>query len=1448
MAKVVSDEILKLKIVVNGDEAQKRILNLEMANKGLSNSLDEQRAKLKSLNYNKAKNREEIDKTKAAIAKLTAEYDNNLRKIDDEIRAMDKMSLTTGQLKRRMDELAFTMRHMNPNDPNYKLAQDELAKLDSRYRQLRSGMGQTAFSMKELSDKINQYSALITMAVIAVTTFVIALRDAIDVNNKLADAQSAVSKTTGLNIEQVRELTEAFKEFDTRTSQLDLLKIAEIGGRLGVAQNEIKDFTKEVDKVYVALGDGFSGGVEQVANSLGKLKGLYKETKDIPIAEAMNQIGSAINELGAAGAASEENIAEFAMRIGSLPDSMRPSISEALALGAAFEESGIDAERSGTAYATFVRIAAKNSEKFAQVMGKTKEEVDKLINSNPMEFFLQFAEGAKGLEATDLAKILNDLGMNDQFVSSIVTAASGNMDRFRKSIALSNEELAKATSLQKEFDKVNNNAAAIYDKIKKKFDAMYTSEAVANTLNWLVETFGKLIGAIEDTDGTMTKIRETIIFLTKIFLIGVTAVVSYNTAILLTSRLFTEATGRLIAFNVVQKIYNAYTTTATFLQNLYTATLARTQLAYAALTGNTALQTAAQARLNAVTMANPYAALIAVLMAAAAALYFFAEKTDEATKKQKVLNDVRADAAQRVAEEKAALDTLLSVAKNENLSKEQRLDAIRRLNAISPEYLGNLTLENIKTQEATNAVRAYIKALDQKAMAEAIQAKKVDLMKKMVDEQTKGLGAYDDFTGAAGRQAGYWLNDTFRSGPKLKREIDFNAWDQLSPKKQAEEFEKYMPSVQNAILERAKNIKAVKNDLLEVNKLQTQFLIGNPNAETGTGDVKSDYKSLPDKTSGSSASTTKKGTKGSGTPQKSQYQKDLEEIQKLSEKYGEKNLDLAAEIEKRKIEMMQEGFEKEKLLLEAESTEKIRNYENQKISAEEMAKLDDLIAKTKDEKMKIRLEEERAIWEQHNERLTSLQTQETEISLIKINAIREKYIMQGYKKEEEGMQKRLDLIEREKNETLALSLQGQKDWLKSKGYSEENLAKIKNWEDARKAIEETSQKEKLEANIKFLREKTAELIALNIFSPIKLTEEQLETLEQYKTKIADLVAEIAKLKNGNNEDTGSLGGRLEGIGAGYGSTDILGLTPDQWEAMFTNTDNLTEKLQKVTAAVVVLQNAFGTYAEFAKANEDAMLQKMEAASERKQTALKKQLAEGYINQETYKKLTIKNERDLEKKKAEIAYKQAKRERAMAIAQTITNTAAAIMGIWKDFPKVDFGATAAIMSGVVGALGAVQVATILSQPLPEVPGAEEGLYPVIREQDGKIFSARKRRSRSGIYSEPTLLVGEAGASMPELVVSGRDLQRIDPEITRQFMRDIDRVRGYENGMYPTAPITSSGNDEMTIRMMAILKENTAVMQKLMEHVPVVVFEKNARNGKELVETTNLFTDLDKKNKH
>ena len=156
-------------------------------------------------------------------------------------------------------------------------------------------------------------------------------------NGKLSEAQTNVMKTTGMTKKEVDDLTKSFGVLQTRTARIDLLGIAETGGRLGIAKEDIQDFVKVMDKASVALGDSFEGGPDVVAEKLGRIKGLYGELKDASVETAFESVGSALNELGAAGTASEANLSEFVTRVGAMPEAFKPSIAEALGLGAAFE-------------------------------------------------------------------------------------------------------------------------------------------------------------------------------------------------------------------------------------------------------------------------------------------------------------------------------------------------------------------------------------------------------------------------------------------------------------------------------------------------------------------------------------------------------------------------------------------------------------------------------------------------------------------------------------------------------------------------------------------------------------------------------------------------------------------------------------------------------------------------------------------------------------------------------------------------------------------------------------------------------------------------------------------------------------------------------------------------------------------------------------------------------
>lgn len=113
-----------------------------------------------------------------------------------------------------------------------------------------------------------------------------------------------------------------------------------------------------------------------------------------------------------------------------------------------------------------------------------------------------------------------------------------------------------------------------------------------------------------------------------------------------------------------------------------------------------------------VMKANPLGTILTAAGLATTAYAMLADKIRETETAQDRLNKLQKATVDYMADEKAELEVLLAVAKDETIIKDKRIEAIERLNDISPEYLGNLSLENIQTKEVTDSIEAYTKALE----------------------------------------------------------------------------------------------------------------------------------------------------------------------------------------------------------------------------------------------------------------------------------------------------------------------------------------------------------------------------------------------------------------------------------------------------------------------------------------------------------------------------------------------------------------------------------------------------------------------------------------------------------------------------------------------------------------------------------------------------------------
>lgn len=634
-------------------------------------------------------------------------------------------------LNREVRTLSRELRNLTPGTEEFQQRAAQLREAQAHFNRVRDEINQVNGAITQTATSTSRFGDIVrgvftgNLITGFFSSFVGKARESVDELLKVSDLMTGVEKTTGLASSQVRELWNEFDELNTRTSKQELLNIAQIGGRLGINDKEqIKEFTEEIDKIYVALGDSFQGGLEEVTTKVGKLKNLFEETRNQNYGEALNAIGSALNELGANGSSSEQNITDFATRIGALPAVLKPSIEKTLGLGAAFEESGIDAEVASSGYSRFMSVAGNNIAAFAKQMKLTTKEASELFNTHPEEFFLRFGESLKGLGAEQTAGVLKGLKLNTLEIQKALGTAGEKADRFRELMNLSGQAMQDGTSIQNEFNKVNENTAAIWEKIKKVFAETFTSDTMAQWFGGLIKLLGWLTGVTSKAGDGVKVFRERIAFLAKAIVVCTTAVVSYRAAVYLSTIATKAAWQQTILYNVAMKVANA--TTA-----LWKGTVLLLSAAKATLTGNTIRATAAMRTFNIVTKMNPWGLLLGAITAVVTALVLFSNKQKEVNLQLKIQNDAIKEANVQTAAQEHHLRQLLKTANDTNKSYNERKKAVDELNRLVPQYNKQLTVETANTDKAKQALDRYIESIKAAAREKYLKA--------LVDQKAEAL-------------------------------------------------------------------------------------------------------------------------------------------------------------------------------------------------------------------------------------------------------------------------------------------------------------------------------------------------------------------------------------------------------------------------------------------------------------------------------------------------------------------------------------------------------------------------------------------------------------------------------------------------------------------------------------------------------------------------------------
>lgn len=123
--------------------------------------------------------------------------------------------------------------------------------------------------------------------------------------------------------------------------------------------------------------------------------------------------------------------------------------------------------------------------------------------------------------------------------------------------------------------------------------------------------------------------------------------------------------------------------------------------------------------------------------------------TTDAMREQERLSrlnsEIRKEASDSIKSEVASIYELVAIAKNENVSRQDRQKAIDELQSKYPEYLKNINLETIGTDATNKAIQAQIELLTQREQIKKLADKRADLSNQLIDTETidKQFSSYE---------------------------------------------------------------------------------------------------------------------------------------------------------------------------------------------------------------------------------------------------------------------------------------------------------------------------------------------------------------------------------------------------------------------------------------------------------------------------------------------------------------------------------------------------------------------------------------------------------------------------------------------------------------------------------------------------------------------------------
>ena len=437
----------------------------------------------------------EMKKMEAAGQKESAEYkqmqatlDGLNQKYYEQRKEVGLVGMTYNELRKNASKLRAQLNNTVPGTEKWRSLKADLDIVDARMRELRGTAQSTGLSLGKLADGFNRYAAIGTSAVATLTGMALTVRSCVNEFAEMEEAESQVTKYTGMTKEEVKALNEEFKKMDTRTPRTELNELAGTAGRLGIQSKEqVLEFVEAADMINVALGEDLG---EDAIKNIGKLSDMFGDSSK-SMKENMLAIGSAVNSVAQNSSASEPYLVEFTARMGGVAKQAGLAITDVMGFASALDQNMLRSEMASTALSGLIMKIYQEPAKYAKLAGMDVKEFSDLMEKDVNTAVLTFLESLGKMGGMNqMAPVLKEMKLSGAEAAGVISTLAGNVAKVRKEQRQASQAFVEGTSIVNEFGVQNSTVQAELDKAKNRFTEVRVElgEKLLPVMKYMVST------------------------------------------------------------------------------------------------------------------------------------------------------------------------------------------------------------------------------------------------------------------------------------------------------------------------------------------------------------------------------------------------------------------------------------------------------------------------------------------------------------------------------------------------------------------------------------------------------------------------------------------------------------------------------------------------------------------------------------------------------------------------------------------------------------------------------------------------------------------------------------------------------------------------------------------------------------------------------------------------